>query len=216
MDNGKTVFCCYAFRQQYIKQQTRLRNSIREVYPRANLLFYTTNPPPYSRPFLSSLYGFKPHLAKAALEQGFSKVILLDPAMILKREIDLFLQYPVVAVKDTSVLWNVTSDKTYQHYNLSKEEVKQKDWHLVGGSFYYFDFENPIALKVYRQWLEAEELGLFGSQYEAASEQLQGHRYDETLMSFAMYMNGITPQDPDQVGYCIDPSKSIWLKEHFK
>lgn len=209
------VFCCVAFGDKYIQQQSRLRESIRRRYKDANLLFHTNTLPVGSRPFLESLYGFKPHLVKEALHMGYKRIILLDPAMILVGNIDKFLSYPIVAVKDDSVLWNVVSDRTYGYYRLEKAQVKYWQWHLVGGSFYYLDFYNPTTKTIFDQWLEAEREGLFGSQKEAASEQLQGHRYDETLMALAMYMNGVEPQDPDQVGYCISEN-SVWQKSHFK
>ena len=209
------VFCCVAFGIEYQKQQVRLRHSIRDIYPHANFNFYTNEFPPGSRDFYDSLYGFKPHLVQDALNKGFKRVICLDPAMILVGKIDLFLKYPVVAVKDESLLWNVTSERCAKYYRMTREEIKENNWHLVGGSFYYFDFYDQTATNVFQTWHSAEINDLFGSQYDAASEKLQGHRYDETLMALAMYFNDVEPQDSDQVGYCRE-SNSIWKKLHFK
>lgn len=212
----KTVFCSVAFGKEYVQQQARLRESIRHFYPQANLLFYTEELPPGSKPFLDSLYGFKPHLAQEARKQGYTRVILLDPAMILVAPIDgVYDRYSVVAAKDTSVLWNVTSHSAAAYFSMTREDIKNKGWHLVGGSFYCFNFETVTARKVQDLWLETETRGLFGSQREAASEQLQGHRYDETLMALCMYSNGIEPQDCDKIGYCISEN-SIFQKKHFK
>ncbi len=212
----KTVFCSVAFGKEYIQQQSRLKESIKAIYPKANLLFYTDELPPGSKPFLDSLYGFKPHLAQEARKRGYKKVILLDPAMVLVGKIDGFVNVaPVVAAKDTSVLWNVTSHNTAAWFNLTREQIKAKDWHLVGGSFYYFNLNEQIANDLLDMWTITERLGLFGSQKEAASEQLQGHRYDETLMAMCMYFHGIEPQAPDKIGYCISEN-SIWQKYHFK
>lgn len=209
------VFCSLAFGKEYIQQQARLRESIRRAYPKANMIFLSDRFPEGSRPFSDSLYGFKPHLALEALNQGFKRVVLLDPAMILVGLVGKFLHFPVVAVKDTSVLHNVISNKTCAYYNITRAQIQRNGWHLVGGSFYYFDFHTPIAHNVFKTWITAEREGLFGSQKEAASEQLQGHRYDETLMALAMYFHDIEPQDPDQVGYCISEN-SVWQKRHFK
>lgn len=209
------VFCCVAFGPEYCKQQVRLRHSIREIYPKANFNFYTNQLPKGSREFSDSLYGFKPHLVKDALDKGFKRIICLDPAMILVGKIDGFLKYPVVAVKDDSVLWNVTSERCAKFYRITRDEIKENEWHLVGGSFYYFDFNEQITHNIFNTWYAAEVNGLFGSQQEAASEQLQGHRYDETLMALAMYFNDVEPQSPYQVGYCVD-SNPIWRKLHFK
>lgn len=209
------VFCSVAFGDAYVQQQSRLRESIKRQYKEPNLIFHTNTLPPGSKPFLDSLYGFKPHLAQEALDKGFKRVILLDPAMILVGKIDRFLSYPVIAVKDTSVLWNVTSLKAAEYYSTTRGGIKEKGWHLVGGSFYFFDFHNPETKTIFDQWYWAEKLGLFGSQKEAASEQLQGHRYDETMMALAMYSNNIEPQDPDEVGYCTGEN-TVWEKRHFK
>lgn len=210
------VFCSYAFGNEYIQQQSRLRGSIRKFYPKANIHFYTNELPPGATPFFDSLYGFKPHLAVEARRQGFKRVILLDPAMILVNPIGYaYDRFSVVACKDTSVLWNVTSYLAADYFNITREEIKEKGWHLVGGSFYYFDLTQPIANAILDKWTEAEQDGMFGSQQQAASEQLQGHRYDETIMALCMYFAGIEPQDPDKIGYCISEN-SIWQKLHFK
>ena len=208
------VFCSVAFGEEYVKQQHRLKDSIKAIYPKANQLFYINELPPGSKPFRDSLYGFKPHLVFEAKKE-YSKVIFLDPAMILVGKIDRLFPFQMIAVKDDSVLHNVVSNKTLQYYRLSNLEIKENEWHLVGGSFYYFDFTTKVANDIFNTWFTAEVNGLFGSQQEAASEQLQGHRYDETLMALAMYFNGIEPQRADEVGYCIT-NNSIWQKKHFK
>lgn len=210
------AFCSYAFGSQYVQQQHRLKDSIKEIYPKANFVWYTgTDLPPGSKSFMDSLYGFKPHLVQEALNRGYKRVICLDPAMILTGKIDGFIKYPMIAVKDDSVLHNVVSDKTLNYYRLTRLEIKENEWHLVGGSFYYFDFYHQVAMNIFTTWLTSEKQGLFGSQQEAASEQLQGHRYDETLMALAMYFNGVEPLGADQVGYCLGED-SIWQKKHFK
>lgn len=209
------VFCCLAFGDRYIAQQARLRQSIRAIYPKANLLFHTGTLPPGSKPFLDSLYGFKPHLAQEAIDNGFKRIILLDPAMILMDKIDGFLKYPMIAVKDETNLYEVISNKTCTYYKITRDEIKENEWHLVGGSFYYFDLYNQDARNIFKTWITAEKAGLFGSQQEAASEQLQGHRYDETLMALAMYFNDVSPASHADVGYCTGDTP-IWRKEHFK
>jgi len=214
MDN--TVFCSVAFGKEYIQQQSRLRESIRKFYPQANLLFYTDELPPGSRPFLDSLYGFKPHLAQEARKRGYKRLIMLDPAMMMVGKINgVYDRYSVVAAKDDSVLWNVTSHNAADYFGTTRVEIQNKGWHLVGGSFYYFNLETETAMAVLDRWTEAEKAGIFGSQQQAASEQLQGHRYDETVMALCMYQAGIEPQAPDQIGYCIGEN-SVWQKKHFK
>jgi hypothetical protein len=67
---------------------------------------------------------------------------------------------------------------------------------------------------VFRQWMDAERLGIFGSQHEAASEKLQGHRYDETCMALSIYRHGFEPVTPEQARYNYEGAAIV--KKHFK
>ena len=208
-------FVSVAFGFQYLQQLDRLEKSIFKIYPEANTLFYRDVMPPGAKPFLDSLYGFKPHAINEARKK-YSKVIWLDPAMILMDKVDdLTTKGKLIAVKDDSVLHNVISDKCYRYYGVTREMVQKNEWHLVGGSLYFFNFENPVTTKVFNSWLLAETCSIFGSQHEAASEQLQGHRYDEAVMALAMYLNGVEPVGADQVRYCCTDNP-MFIKKHFK
>ncbi len=209
------AFVSVAFGERYVAQQDRLRESILAIYPDANIFFYRECLPLTSRSFYDSLYGFKPHAIDAAVKDGHSKIIWLDPAMILMDKVDDLLQYPVVAVKDDTKLCNVIADKYLQAVGVTREQVKENDWHLVGGSLYYLDFNTPIATRVFNKWQFDEATGMFGSQYEEASQKLQGHRADETCMAVNMYTTGIEPMPAHQVRYCIE-SNPMFVKKHFK
>jgi hypothetical protein len=211
----EVCFVSVAFGSQYVQQQHRLKDSIKEIYPKANIRFWLNELPKGSKPFLDSLYGFKVHAIKEVKDEGFKKIIWLDPAMILTGKVDKLLSFPLVAVRDDSVLHNVVSNKTLDFFRLTRDQIRENGWHLVGGSLYFFDFNTEIANTVFDMWFHTEIGGLFGSQQEAASEQLQGHRYDETLFALAMYLNGYAPQRADEVGYCISEN-SIFQKKHFK
>jgi len=213
-------FVSYAFGEIYVQQQRRLRQSIEKIYPEANIMFWTEELPPGARNFYESLYGFKPHAILAAVEAGFPKVIFLDPAMVLADKIDDLFQFPIVAVKDDNKLHKtgdspLVSNKCLAYYGLTGEMIERYGWHLVGGSLYYFDFTRTKPLRVFQQWMEAEQEGLFGSQKEATTEQINGHRNDETCMALAMYMHGIEPQGAYQVRYCIQDNP-MFIKKHFK
>lgn len=209
-------FVSVAFGFEYLKQMDRLQKSILSFYPEANLLFFDNGLPSGSKPFLDSLYGFKPHAMAEARSQGFKKVIWLDPAMILVDNVDDLINYPtVVAVKDDTKLYNVVSDKCYGYFGIDAHYVHFRNWHLVGGSLYFFNFERPKDNMILDLWLQAEKNGVFGSQHEAASEQLQGHRYDEAVMALAMYTNDVQPVSPDKVRYCI-AENPMFIKKHFK
>lgn len=210
------VFVSTAFGDiRYLHQMDRLKRSIEKIYPKANLMFYHNTLPPGSKPFLDSLYGFKVHAIYEARKK-FKKVIWLDPAMKLQDKVDDLINKPsLIAIKDDSVLHNVVSDKCYQYFGLTREYVKSQDWHLVGGSLYYFNFDHPITNTIFDIWYNAELAGIFGSQEEASFAGLQGHRYDEAVMALAMYMNGVEPVGHDSVRYCIEKNP-MWIKRHFK
>jgi len=210
------AFTSVCFGMDYNLQQIRLRKSIYEIYPEANLNFYYNCIPPSSKIFVDSLYGFKVHAINETRSLGFKKIIWLDPAMILVDKIDeSFLSNPVIAVKDDHKLEKLISQKCLDYYAFTREQLLREDWRLVGGSLYYFDFNVQVAEDIFLTWYNAEKEGLFGSQAEAASEQINGHRNDESCMAVAMYLNGVMPQPGPDVRYCIEKN-AIFKKIHFK
>lgn len=219
------VFVSCAFGSHlYFTQMDRLQRSILKIYPKANLLFYRGTEkntsiegmPPGSKSFLDSLYGFKPHAVEVARNKGFKKVIWLDPAMKLKDKVDDLINFPtMVAVKDDSVLHNIVSDRCYQYFGLTREQIQQKDLHLVGGSLYFFNFNREADNHIQDTWLQAEKDGIFGSQWDAAGPGLQGHRYDETVMALAMYRYSVRPVGAYEIRYCITENP-MFIKRHFK
>lgn len=218
---NQVCFVCQAFGKlnygddRYVEQQSRLKESILSIYPDANLLFYTNSLPDGARPFHISLYGLKVHCIEQAWKNGFTKVIWLDPAMILTDKIDDLFKFRLVAVKDDNKLTGLISEKAIEYFNIDKEEMTSKDWRLVGGSLYYFDFDFELTQKIFQMWKKSEIRGMFGSQYEAASELINGHRNDESCMAAAIYLNGHEPTDAFKVRYCIEDN-AMFRKNHFK
>lgn len=200
---------------RYFEQLDRLNESILKFYPDANIMFFRGTFPPGSRTFYESLYGFKPWAILSAKEAGYKKIVFLDPAMIMVDYIDDLTKFEMMAVKDDNVLYNVVSDRCYKYFGDTKAEVMSKEWHLVGGSIYYFDFEKESANLIFNSWLEAEKAGIFGSQEEQASERLQGHRMDEAVMSLCMYYNNVEPTSPEDARYCW-VENPMFIKKHFK
>lgn len=215
----KVAFTSCAFGDhRYIEQQARLKHSILQIYPDAPLFFWTNEMPPGSRSMSESLYGFKPHAVKAALDAGYKQIMFFDPAIILVKPIDFYQEnvkeYGVCCARDDNKLSPFCDDRSLKHYGLSREDIK--DWHLVGGSFYYFDFELYLCSKIFSRWLTNEEIGLFGSQKEQASEQLKGHRNDEAIMALALYDSGSRPMSGDVRYNCENKELCILDKKHFK
>jgi hypothetical protein len=208
-------FTSVAFGEQYIAQQDRLKESILKIYPDANILFWRGELPPGSKPFLESLYGFKVH-AIAEAKKTFSKVLWLDPAMILMDEVDTALkERDVAVVKDDNILIGTIGDKALDYFCIPKSEVEENKLHLVGGSLYYFNFDWQNAEDVFDMWYGSEHDGIFGSQFEAASEQINGHRNDESCMAISLYINMVEPVSGPEIGYCVEKNPTF-KKLHFK
>lgn len=210
--------------KRYIEQQARLKHSILQIYPDAPLFFWTDEMPPGARPMNESLYGFKPHAVQYAWDQGYKKIMFFDPAIILMKPIDFYMEkveeFGVCCAQDDNKLDPFCGDKALMEYrhimgnSLLRDDIK--DWHLVGGSFYYFDFMLSHCQWIFSDWLKAEKLGLFGSQKEQASGKLQGHRNDEAMMALALYTNGSKPMSGDVRYNCENKDLCILDKKHFK
>lgn len=225
MDN--ICFVSVAFGKAYIEQQDRLLNSIKIFYPNVNsnpyltvsdtpkVLFYRGSFPIGSVSFDNSLYGFKPHAIMEARRCGYHKIVWLDPAMIMMGPVEDLFKYEVMAVKDDHKLAQFISDKYLSVNDFTRDELMNKPWHLVGGSLLSFNFHSQKACDIFNSWLADELNGLFGSQQEQASEQLQGHRSDETCLAMAMYKNGISPVSGSDVRYCT-AENPMFIKKHFK
>lgn len=204
--------------KRYLEQQERLKHSILQIYPDAPLFFWTNEMPPGARSMAESLYGFKPHAVKAALDAGYKKIMFFDPAIILMKPIDFYQEkvkeYGVCCAQDDNKLSPFCGDKALKYYNLTRDQIS--DWHLVGGSFYYFDLSLTYSREIFLHWRASEELGLFGSQKEQASGQLQGHRNDEAMMAIMLYRHGFEPMSGDVRYNCENKGVEIIAKAHFK
>lgn len=209
----ETCFVSVAFGdQRYKDQQIRLIESIDRTNPGTQGFHWTDELPRGAQPFLNSLYGFKVHAVLHAYNEGYRKIIFLDPACIVQGDVQFYFtlcqKHGVVAIRDDNKL--MCSDTALEHFRLKRDDIK--DLHLVGGSLYAFHF--PYSEDVFRTWYFAERSGIFGSQYEAASEKLQGHRYDETVMSLSLHKFGFDPVPADVGSYNFEGATIT--KQHFK
>src|SRR5690606_28958447 len=119
------------------------------------------------------------------VQQGYSKVCWLDTAIILQGPVEYYGQYVndygVVAVQDENKLPRFCSRRALRHFGLERHQISK--WHLVGGSFYYFDFGVPLCRTIFDKWLAAEQKGVCGSQSDEALGLLHGHRHAEACMA---------------------------------
>lgn len=211
-------FCNVSFGERYVLTQKRLKESILKHHPKANLFFWTDSLPPNSLSHDESHYGFKVHAIEFARQQGYTKVIWIDTCAILNKPItELFPiieENGVLAIQDDVLLHRYSSD----HFKkLVKDEIK-KEWHLVAGSIYIFDFKKIQAENIYSLWRHFESLGYFGGASSPKEENdgidKCGHRMDETVLAYCMYSNNIIPQTCDKGKYNQNET-SVVLKQHF-
>lgn len=216
--NEEIAICSVAFGDLYLAQMERLKESVQLHNPDAKLFFYKTDLPEGARPMYESLYGFKPHAIHEAIKAGYRRIFWFDPAIIVQKDIRQYCKMAqnhrgVLAVQDDTPLADVCSQNAVNHFGIRRSYLCGK--HLVGGSFYYFDFSFFPAFHVFNAWLEAEKKGIFGSQQQEASEQLQGHRADETCMALSMYQHEVDLLPYGQSGYDNNQNPII-IKKHFK
>jgi hypothetical protein len=213
----------------YLAQQVRLKQSIIDIYPDANLHFIKEGEEGKPK-FQKSLYGFKVDLVKTCLEKGFKKIIFFDTSIVLNQRVDYWFdilpKYGVLCPIDHQKLDGVTSDNCLKYLGLEREQVKT--FPLVGGSVYVFDFNNQNCVDVFKMWSDLEENGLFGNQDDLSAGLLQAHRMDETCMALSLALNGLAPVGYDIIKYChVSPHdgyvqklggdyEPIITKRHFK
>jgi len=210
-----TDFCflSVAFGPRYIEQQTRLHQSLQAIHPVAKHFAWTNVYPPGARTHRESLYGFKPHAVAHAMEQGFKKIIWFDTAIVLQHPVDYWftLGIPVIAAKDDNALNKTICDKVLDYY----DNPDIDGMHLVGGSVYVFDFNQPLCNEIWANWYKDECNDVFGSQIEQASGKINRHRHDEAILAYLMQSNGVQPMPHDLMRYNQDEN-SIVRKYHFK
>ncbi len=222
------IFCSYCFGDAYLTQQHRLKESILNFYPDANMLF-VNEPEETGKPeFQKSLYGFKPRLIRRCMEKGFRKIIFFDTAITLTGFVNhwftLTEQYGVLAPIDRQKLDVVTSDNCMNYEWLRREQLA--DINLVGGSIYVFDFDVTKCCLIFNHWDKMEKDGMFGTQDDLSHDRLQSHRMDETCMALSLWRFMSEPLGHDVMRYAYEHPETkvihggdyepIALKKHFK
>lgn len=212
--SDQICICTIAFGDpRYKAEYDRLCASLAATNPDLPILSWIDSFPPGSPTFDQSMFGFKVHAVKEAVRRGYKKVIWLDPACVVKGDLSYYfsLNIPLIAVKDDNALIKTIADKAMRYYG----NPDITDWHLVGGSLYAFDFNNPDCQRIFDHWAKAEADGIFGTVRQAASEKINKHRNDESCMSVALYAHGYEPVGHDVARYC-NGDNSIILKQHWK
>ena len=224
--DSEIAFCSVAFGyndKRYVEMLDRLIESLNKIHPESKQYIFRDVYPGGSKTHEESMYGFKVHAVQSALNDGYKKIVWLDSACIITKDIKRIFKhcdkYGVLAVSDDNLLGNFCSDKALQHFNINREEAINKKYKFASGSFYAFDFNIQLCLDIFNTWKECENLGLFGSTQDESSGKLQGHRHDETCFGLSLYKHGSNYCDRMDCGYecCADDcNEKIIIKRHFK
>lgn len=206
-------FLSVAFGPRYVEQQTRLHQSIQSIHPDVKHFAWTDAYPPGAKPHHESLYGFKVDAISYAQNQGYKKIIWFDTAIVLQRQVNYWfdLNLPLVVAKDDNLLVDTIGEKALKYFGHPNIE----GMHLVGGSVYVWNFNHDVTDGIFDDWANAEANGIFGSQHEMSTGQINKHRWDEACLGYIMQANGVQPLMHDAMRYNLDDN-SIVRKYHFK
>lgn len=193
---SEIAVCAVSFGERYNWRMGRLKETLGNTNPGVKLFSWVDRMPDGARPFNDSMYGFKPWAIQIARDSGYKKIFWIDCTAIVLDDLRYYDKHTpehkgVLAVQDDNKLSGFCSNKALMYTGYQRTEIK--DFHLVGGSLYYFDFNYSTCEKIFNEWFESEKHGMFGSMTEQCSEQLQGHRSDETMMSLMLYKYGSKP-----------------------
>lgn len=205
---------------RYKQQLLNLKQSIANFHPTIPFHYWIDGEmPPGSKSFSDSMYGFKVWAVNYAKEHEFKKVLWFDPAIIVVNTLEPYFKlvekYGAVAAEDDNLLANYCGDKAFTYFGKAREDSRLMKEHLCGGSVYAFNFDIELSCKIFERWKQAEVDGMFGSQAEAAAEQNNMHRNDESIMSLALYEAGSSPTPYDICRYNNVPNPLV-VKKHFK
>lgn len=191
----------------YCKQQKRLRASLKNidaVYYNGScnsfsnsceqgidLMLWTDQLPPGSKPHSESPYGFKVHAIKYAYERGYTSILWLDSsAHAVKEDVSPIFEkiekegYYVMSHIDPLENW--VGNVALKYYNIDRSLLLGHN--LPSGSCYGFDLTKDIIKVLFSEFEHAEERGLFKS--EILSE-TSCHRHDEAILALLMHDYGI-------------------------
>ncbi len=198
----KTCIVSVAFRNPYVQHQ---KKQIEELSSQCDLMFFTDQLPAKDTVhtedivthFQKSLYGFKPHAIQVAIDNGYKKIIWLDPSVLptapMQTLIDSLDEHPMIVRTGDAPIVKMVNKKALNwfgydlpgHPELSSENLK--DVKHIGGTVYGFNFKYPRVVEIFELWKKAEEEGIFGNQ----DEFMAGHWADEACMVLAMQNFGV-------------------------
>lgn len=191
----KSCVVSVAFRSPYIEHSLRQQQTIAESDPLLHYFAYrdvlpakgTIHTEDIVTRFQESLYGFKPHAIQTMIDQGYEKIIWLDPSVLPTVPIQVLIDaldiHPVITRAGENEVSEMTSQRVKDWFNVWDSQLKSNRVKHVAGTVYGFNFKHPKAVEVFELWKSAEENGMFGNQ----DEFMAGSWADESAMSLCLY-----------------------------
>lgn len=187
----------------YVQYQQRLKNSLAEMMPDVKALFWTDELPSGAKPHSESMYGFKMYAFEEAFRQGYDSVIWLDSPTVLHRNIDFVFDilesnlYGELVVSTESKLYQYCDERTIEHFQITRQYVKDMDWLLNYGFVFGFLSDS----NTYQRMFDCERKGLFMTAEEdyidhctnsgkAFNSEYVEHRHEESIISMIVQSEG--------------------------
>jgi hypothetical protein len=156
-------------------------------------------------------YGFKPALVKIARDRGYKKVLWCDSTIFFVRKAeDIFetIAWKGLMLFDNpgcpEAVW--TSDDCLAKMGCSPEEANK--FNQAMACVMGFDFENPVAAKLFDEW---EAFGNDGVSFQGRSgssrPEFKAHRHDQSVISYLAHRDGITKIPYGTLSYWNDREK---------
>lgn len=206
-NSGKVCVVSVAFREPYLTHSARQKEFIQASNPEVEFMYYRDALPMKDRievdnvvhHFQQSLYGFKPHAIHRAIEEGYKKIIWLDPSVLPVESLTPLIKalddHPVIVRTGDAPIARMTNQKAKDWFGVKDSELS--DVKHVGGTVYCFNFNSPEAVKVFSLWMSAEKNGIFGTQ----DDFMASHWADESSMSLSLYKCNVPQYWCEEFGY---------------
>lgn len=199
----------------YVRFQHRLMATLTGVGCDDVRLFWSDSYPAGSPTHQEDPYAFKLFAIEEAIEHGYTSIIWVDtsveflkPLEPLWEEIEREGHFMIIG---GDKLFNWTNDGVLNAFGMTRDELQEKQWQLIGGTIYGFDVTNPRTREFLDEWFKLFRQGMFRGSYinEGANidgaksltknsgpkpvgkvsddPRCWGHRHDETVGSFLAY-----------------------------
>lgn len=200
-----TTIVNFASGSWYLKGQQRLVESC--IAFNHNFICYNDYELINCHPHHKNPYAFKIYSIIDAVEnKKCKKVLWIDSSGWLNRpinDIDKILdEYGVFLEYGGESVGNWTNDRTISYFNSNRDELMTVP--IVVAGVCGFNFENPMAVKIFNEWKMACDNGMFVGKWdniqktESLDERCTGHRHDLSSLSIIAFKNNLVVSPPNK------------------